>query len=240
MEIQATGERRLLMNKLYHTYYKYIYKPVASVYLRTDSNITFDGFKLKVLKDVFHPKLFFSSQYFYSFLKDKDFEGKTFLEIGCGSGILSLLAFKKNALVTAGDIDPKAIENTSLNFRTNFKDTFQKAEIIESDVFSRLQKKRYDVIAINPPYYFKKVDVNKQLAWYCGENGEYFEKLFSGLHFYMLPASKVYMILADTAETERIRSIAGKYNITFSVADEKQIKFEKNYIFQLSLPDSQY
>ncbi len=223
------------MNLLYHTYYKYIYKPVATVYLKSDSNITFDDFKLKILKDVFHPKLFFSSRYFYDFLKTKNLSGKLFLEIGCGSGILSLLAFRKNAKVTLTDIDPKAIENASLNFRTNFKDSFNEAEMVQSDVFSNIPQKKFDVIVVNPPYYFKKVEVDKQLAWYCGENGEYFEKFFSTLQFYVYPASDVYMVLADTAEIERIKHIAQKHKITFSVADEKQIKFEKNYIFQLSL-----
>jgi len=228
------------MNLLYHTYYKYIYKPVATVYLKSDSNITFDDFKLKILKDVFHPKLFFSSRYFYDFLKTKDLSGKLFLEIGCGSGILSLLAFNKSAKVTSTDVDPKAIENTALNFRTNFKDTFKEVEVIQSDVFSNVAQKKFDVVVVNPPYYFKKIDVNKQLAWYCGENGEYFEKFFSTLQFYIHPTSAVYMILADTAEIERIKSIAQKHNIVFSVADERQIKFEKNYIFQLNKVSPQH
>ena len=43
--------------------YKHIYKPFLSLYLKRDVSVRFDGFKLKVFKGVFHPKLFFSTRY---------------------------------------------------------------------------------------------------------------------------------------------------------------------------------
>ncbi len=222
------------MKGFYYLYYKYIYKPIVTQYIKTDSNITFDRFKLKVFKEVFHPKLFFSSTYFYEFLNRKELSTKTFLEIGCGSGILSLLAFKKNAIVTALDIDPKAIENTTINFKLNFEKNMENVTLIQSDVFDKLPEKHYDIIAINPPYYFKKVNMDTQLAWYCGENGEYFVKLFSGLKHYMKATTKVYMILAENAEIERIKNMALNYDLKFVLEEERLIKFERSYIFQLN------
>ncbi len=222
------------MKGVYYLYYKYIYKPFITQYIKTDSTITFDRFKLKVFKEVFHPKLFFSSTYFYEFLNKKELNKKTFLEIGCGSGILSLLAFKKNAIVTALDIDPKAIENTAINFKLNFENGMNNVTLLQSDVFDELPKIGYDVIAVNPPYYFRKVSTNKQLAWYCGENGEYFVKLFSGLNHYMKPTTKVYMILAENAEIERIKDMALNYDLKFVLEEERLIKFERSYIFQLN------
>lgn len=225
------------MQSLYQTYYQYIYKPVATIYLKTDSNIRFDGFKLKVFKEVFHPKLFFSSKYVYEFLNAKNLAQKQFLEIGCGSGVLSLLAFRKKAIVTAVDIDPKAVENTRLNFETNFKNGSDNFKTIQSDVFSNVTQQVFDVIAINPPYYFKKVEVNTQLAWYCGENGEYFVKLFSGLKHYMNAVTKVFLILAENAEIDKIKELATEHGVQFTLADQRKIKFEVSYIFQLSLID---
>lgn len=222
------------MQSLYRTYYHYIYRPLVTIYLKTDSSTTLHGFKLKVFKEVFHPQFFFSSKYFYDFLNSKTVSGKQFLEIGCGSGILSLLALRKGAYVTAIDVDPKAVENTQLNVEANFG-TNAKIDVIQSDVFSNVSQKSFDVVVINPPYYFKAVNVNAQLAWYCGENGEYFVKLFSGLKSYMHLTTQVYLILAENAEIERIKNMAEQYGIVFRLSDQRKIKFETSYIFQLTL-----
>jgi len=221
------------MGGISETYYRYVYKPVISIYLKTDSGTRIDGFKLRVFKGVFHPKFFFSSGYFYEFLSNKALAGKAFLEIGCGSGILSLLAFRKGAQVTAVDVDPKAVKNTSLNFQRNFKDREAGFRVLESDVFSALGQEVFDVIVINPPYYFRKVEMDAQLAWYCGEHGEYFEKLFSGLSRHVHAATQVYMILAENAEIGRIREMATLHGIGFTTADQRRIRFETSYIFQL-------
>ncbi len=220
------------MKTFTYLFYNYLYKPVLQLYLRSDSKVRYDGFELKVLRGVFHPKLFFSSTYLYSFLNKQTLSALQFLEIGAGSGILSLLAQRKGAFVTAVDLDPKAVENTSLNFKINFGNDY-KARIIQSDVFENLPAQTYDVIVINPPYYFKKVETNVQMAWYCGENGEYFKKLFSGLAKFMHANTKVFMILEEKCELERIRSIADESGIELRLIEEKLIKWEKNYIYQL-------
>lgn len=221
------------MRYLSYIFYNYFFKYVLKLYLRTDSNIKFHEFRLKVFKDVFHPKLFFSTSYLYSFLQDKNFKGKKFLEIGCGSGILSLLAFKRGAMVTALDIDPKAVENTLLNFKINFPEATG-YQVIQSDVFTNLRAQTFDLIVVNPPYYFKKITSTPNYAWYCGENGEYFERLFGELKNYVLKTSEIYMVLEEGCELDRIEQIANKNNVKMKLADEKKIKWEKNFIYQLS------
>jgi release factor glutamine methyltransferase len=221
------------MSVISETYYRYVYKPAITMYLKTDSGTRIDGFKLKIFKGVFHPKFFFSSKYFYEFLSNKTLAGKAFLEIGCGSGILSLLALRKGAAVTAVDVDPKAVENTNLNFQRNFNSRQTGFKVLQSDVFSGLQAEVFDMIVINPPYYFRKVDVDAQLAWYCGENGEYFEKLFSGLRQHVHDSTQIYMILAENAEISRIKEMATLHGIGFVTVDQRKIRFETSYIFQL-------
>lgn len=212
--------------------YKLFYKPALELYLKTDSNIKFDGFKLKVFKGVFHPKLFFSSKYFYSFLSQQSLDQLTFLEIGCGSGILSLLAYKKGAVVTAIDIDEKAVENTKINFSKNFNSP-QNVCVFQSNLFENLKNQSFDVVVINPPYYFKKIEIKSQYAWYCGENGEYFEDLFLNIADYMHIKTNVYMILEENCEIDKIKSIAFKNEMKLELIDERLIKWEKSYIFRL-------
>lgn len=220
------------MRRVYYLFYNLIVKRILQLYLKTDSKSTFDGFRLKVFKEVFHPKLFFSTTYFYSFLKRQELNKSNFLEIGCGSGILSMLAYKKGAIVTALDINEKAIENTLLNFRQNFPNQALPS-LIKSDLFKALPQQTFDIIAINPPYYFKKVEQLSQYAWYCGENGEYFQGLFQQLPEYIHKESKIFMILEERCELDRIKEMAATYNFEFVLLEEKLIKWETNYIFKI-------
>src|SRR5687768_13304367 len=122
------------MRFLSYIFYNFFFKHLLKLYLKRDTNARFDGFNLKIFKGVFHPKLFFSTTYFFSFLSQIDFKDKKFLEIGSGSGLLSLLAFRKGAIVTALDIDPIAVENTRVNFHQNFHSA-NNLRVIQSDLF---------------------------------------------------------------------------------------------------------
>src|ERR1700756_4425069 len=71
------------------------------------------GFVMVVPPTVFHPKIFLTSAFFAEFVLGLDLRGKSFVEIGAGSGILSLSAAKAGAIsVTALDINPAAVEAT--------------------------------------------------------------------------------------------------------------------------------
>ncbi len=210
----------------------YFLKPFFKFYLRFNAQVRFDSLKVKVYKNVFHPKLFFSTKYLYSFLSKLDLQSKTFLEIGSGSGVLSLLAYKKGAIVTALDIDENATKNTRDNFELNFGKN-HKAQIIQSNLFEKIDMQPFDIVLINPPYFFKAVQNESQLAWYCGADGEYFKKLFANLPDYMNQNSLVIMILAENCEIDRIKTIASNYNIYFNLLEQKKIKWEMNYIYQL-------
>lgn len=213
--------------------YRLFYKPVLELYLKSDSNITFDGFKLRIFKGVFHPKLFFSTRYLFDFLRSQKLHGLKFLEVGCGSGVLSLLAYKLGAAVTALDIDPKAVENTKLNFARNFPD-HKNVTILQSNLFDNLPVQVFDFILINPPYYFKKIESDSHYAWYCGENGAYFEKFFSTINVYLNTQTVVYMILEENCEIERIKKIADKNNVSMELVDQRRIKWETSFIFKIS------
>lgn len=75
---------------------------------------------------------------------------KNLLEIGCGSGIVSItldLETKEQVDITAVDISPQAIKNTKINknyLKSNIK-------ILESNLFEEINEK-FDLIYSNPPY----------------------------------------------------------------------------------------
>jgi release factor glutamine methyltransferase len=213
--------------------YKYILKPIIKIYLKTEPTVRLDGFKIKVFKTVFHPTLFFSTTYFYDFLKRKELKQKMFLEIGCGSGAITMLAHRKHAIVSCCDINPVALANTKYNISNNAFDNKNAVTYFESDVLLNIPLQQFDAIAINPPYYFKDANVDEQFAWNCGVNGEYFEKLFSQLKNYMHTETQVLMILAEVCDIERIKSIAAKNSLEMRVVDKRKIKWETSFIFKI-------
>lgn len=106
---------------------------------------------------------------------------KNLLEIGCGSGIVSItldLETKGKVDITAVDISPQAIKNTNVNIN-NLKSNIK---IIESDLFEEINEK-FDIIYSNPPY-IKSHEIEKlqvevrdhepRLALDGGSDGLYF------------------------------------------------------------------
>ena len=95
-------------------------KPYLTWYLKKERTTTVGGFQLLIKPTVFHPKYFFSSIYLLDFVSGLELKDKQFLEIGCGSGLISLKAYQKKASVTAVDINEEAIHCTRINFQKNF------------------------------------------------------------------------------------------------------------------------
>ena len=208
-------------------------KPYVLWYLKKERTDTVRGFHLTIRPTVFHPKFFFSSTYLFDFITTLNLTNKQFFEIGCGSGLISLLAYQKKAIVTCSDINDTAIDCTRLNFNKNFKDSTH-ASIIKSDLLDSIPPNKFDIIVINPPYFFDDIKSNEQLAWNCGKNGEYFVKLFSQLKAFVHENSLVYMVLADNCEIQRIKDLAKLHQFTFELIVQKKIKWETNFIFKIT------
>ena len=144
--------------------------------------------------------------------------------------IISLLAAKKGANVTASDIN-----QTALDFlETNACKNNLKLKIVYSDLFDKLKNLTFDYIIINPPYYPKTPKNIKEHAWFCGENFDYFEKLFVQLPNY-LPTSNFYMILSQDCDIEKIKAIAVRNTMTFELVFEKKNLVETNYLFKIKI-----
>ena len=164
-----------------------------------------------------------------SYLKTLPFENKSFLEIGSGSGLISIYAARKNAFVTAIEISHKAVEFLEKNSRLNNVDI----KVIQSDLFDNLPRQAFDIIAINPPFYKKNATNEAEYAWYCGVNGEYFKKLFSGLRNYIHSRSRVIMILSEDCDVKMISGYASSNYFKLEKKLTKRVKWEYLYIYEI-------
>jgi release factor glutamine methyltransferase len=206
--------------------------PLTKWYLRKERTFTYNEIEVKILPGVFHPGFFFSTKFLLEFLSRQNLTNKTFLELGCGSGLISIAASKTGADVTALDLSTTAIGNTKINAKKNHV----QLEIIHSDLFNNVKKKFFDWIIINPPYYPRTALNETELAWYCGPNFEYFTKLFQQLGEYMHPSTQTIMVLSQNCGIEKIISIAESSGLRFEQIETKKVWLDqRNFLFSITL-----
>ncbi len=158
---------------------------------------------LEVFPGVFHPKYFGSSAILANFISSLHLDGKSFLEIGCGSGVVALCAARAGAEVTAIDINPEAVRCTIANATRNNLRVNARA----GDLFSSLNGERFDVIAWNPPFLPAMPRSMPEAAFYGGANFDVIHRFAREARPYLKPDGSVYTILSNDIAIERIEQL---------------------------------
>lgn len=206
--------------------------PLTRWYLRKARKYTYKETTVLVLPGVFHPGFFSSTRLILEYIEQKINPGETLLEIGSGTGLISVIAARKHARVTALDISSAAIENTFLNVKANSV----KVDVVKSDLFDSLDNKRFDWIIVNPPYYARDPRTESDFAWYCGKEFQYFNRLFKGLREVMHSQSKVIMVLTMGCDLDEIFRIGHSAGFDFNLLKEKKVFFdEKDMLYTLTV-----
>ncbi len=204
-------------------------KPIVIKYVSKPSYFKYDGVSVVVHPGVFHPRFFFSTKLLLKAIKKIALKNMSFLELGAGSGLISIVAAKNGAHVTASDISEISIKNIKEN-QTKNRLFFP---VIHSDLFDKIPEQIFDMIVINPPYYKENPISEADHAWYCGKHAEYFVKLFSQLYRYINAQSSILMVLSDDCDIQLIQSIALENKFKFKVFTQRNFVIEKNFIFEI-------
>ena len=217
------------MNTAIRHIVSYTYKPLLEKYLSRTRNYRYKDISLEISPEVFHPGFFFSTKLLLQYISKLPLRQKKFLELGCGSGLISIAAARKGAVVTASDINPVAVEFLKKNCRENNVEM----EIIQSDLFKRIPVRAFDIMAINPPYYKKQAVTAKDHAWFCGENGEYFSVLFDTIGSYIHPGTQILMAIFEGCDMEMINGYAYRNGFSLTCVHSKRNMLEKNFIYKI-------
>jgi len=226
----------MTLKRLIKKFLNVFYRPLVVRYLKHDRRYHFQGLDIVVKAGVFHPGLFFSTKLLIRHLSDMDLTTKRFLELGAGTGLISMIAARKNAVVTASDISRLAINNINENAKLNRLPIRPKL----SNLFDDFAGEQFDVIVVAPPYYPGNPVTERDYAWYCGEDFEYFHDLFAQLDQHVAVGGIVRMILSEDCDIVRIREIARLNNIELQVVVDTRVLWEKNYIFDVRPIESQW
>jgi len=128
-----------------------------------------DGLTIDAPAGVYHPTPDSSSEFFIRNLREmKSDRIKSVLEIGAGCGAISLyIAARWNATIKASDISPAAIESIKHNAALNGL----QIDVIESDMFERIPKQKFDLIIFNAPLIDKMPDNAIEQYSLCDPSG---------------------------------------------------------------------
>jgi len=184
------------------------------------------------------PEVYIPSDDSYLLLKCVEVSpGQRLLEMGCGTGLLSLHAAKNGAIVTAVDTNPNAVECAKRNAaRNNLK-----IDAIRSDLFDGVDG-NFDVIAFNPPYL---PDERRSTSWlersWSGgiEGSEIAVRFLQDAWRHLSPGGSIYVILSSLGGlTTVLKSARQRYES--EMLEEKHMFFESVYAYRLRPRSSQF
>ncbi len=191
----------------------YSYHTTAFKFLETQRALGIHKAKIRgkiitVYPSTISPMLDWSSDLMVDCLPE--LKGKTFLEIGCGSGVVSYFAALAGAKVTACDINPEAVECTRLNMNpkklASDGDTDTEIvghEFLISDVYSAVPGRKFDVVAWNLPYHGTKPADNLERCL-ADEDYKSTTAFFNEVALHLVPKGKVLISFSELGDLPRI------------------------------------
>lgn len=160
------------------------------------------GKEIIIFPDVMSPKYDRSSRIMISLMPSQ--EGKDVLEIGCGTGIISLFCcFQGAKSVTCLDINEEAVKNTKANFD---KYAIKNAEVFLSDLFEKVGDKKFDTIIFNAPYHGNKAEDILELGT-SDDNYQTMKKFFVETGKYLKEDGRIIFGFADTGDNDLLKKV---------------------------------
>ncbi len=151
----------------------------------------------------------------------------SFLEIGCGSGLLSVAASKTAQRVVATDISLEAVRNTQENLIRN--SLAYRCSVIQSDLLSAISPdSKFSVITFNPPYLPKdEYTTDMDHALVGGSVGvEMTETFLREVVAYLQDQGSVYVVASSLADIERVEAAMLETGLRVERPAAKKLFFE--------------
>lgn len=153
--------------------------------------------------------------------------GRDVLEIGTGTGLLSLLCLANGAKsAVATDINPAAVANARYNVAMNDLDQdFEVRQVSpqDSSAFSTVKAdERFDLIISNPPWEDGKVDKPADAAFY-DPGFALMDSLLKGLPNHLKPGGRCLLAYGHVPAITRLLSEAERLGYQTKILDDRKL-----------------
>jgi len=153
--------------------------------------------------------------------------GERILEIGCGSGVVSIHCAKNGCLVTAVDVNPNAVEAARVNADMNYVPL----DVIHSDVYDNVDG-TFDTIIFNLPYLPVEEEGLAEKAWAGGFDGMGpLPRLLSESSKYLDENGRIVVVVSSLMDQDHLNSLLSEYGV--DVLGEESQFFEKLRVLQI-------
>jgi len=194
---------------------------------------TLFGKEFVIFPDVFSPAHFPSTEFF---IENIPFgKGDVFLDMGTGSGAIAVFAALKGVKeVVAADINPTAVKNAAENVKR--LDLQNKVTVVESDVFSNINKKCFDTIFWSMP--FMPTEDSEQ-SMYNRSFADYEYKsinsFFSEVRNHLSEKGRIFVGFSeDLGDSIKFDEILNKNNFSSKViAEQEVLEGKTKFLFSL-------
>ena len=185
--------------------------------------VFYEDFELRVHPEVYEPAedSFALAKHVPAFAKGD------VLDMGTGSGILSIVASNEGTSLLGVDVNPLAVENARFNSELNGSG----CEFTESDLFTELESK-FDLIMFNPPYLptAEGEDVMGQInkAWDGGSNGrEVIDRFLADAPDFLAPKGAILTLASSLSGIKETVEALRKKGLKAEVLEEVPMFQEK-------------
>jgi release factor glutamine methyltransferase len=156
--------------------------------------------------------------------------GERILDMGCGTGLIALHCARTGGIVTAADINPKAVECTRRNAKLNGLDV----QVVPSDLFLDIEGE-FDLIVFNPPYVPDEIKGDLERSWAGGDDGvRVLHRFLRAAPAHLANGGRILVLLSTAMGDEPLQCALSPF-VRERLAAER-LFFEEIWVERLSLP----
>ncbi|MCX8182945.1 MAG: methyltransferase [Crenarchaeota archaeon] len=159
-------------------------------------------------------------------------EAKRILEIGCGSGIVSLALACRNIEVVAVDISMEACRNTLTNFKRNRLQGV--VHVVNGDLAAAFRDGvGFDIVVSNPPYLPVEQSSSEHLSWAAGKDASFSRRLLENVLPLMSDTCMLFLVQSSLSDLDGLKRTLEEKGFMVEEASCRSFFFEKIILFKI-------
>lgn len=200
-------------------------------------NLDYNGLKIGL-----HPEIYEPSEDTFQILNSLNVTpDDRVLELGTGSGIISLECARQGCDVVCTDVNPYAVVVSELNYKNNKNRVSGSIDVRYGDLFSAVDKDElFDVVVFNPPYLpTRKNERVGGSGWFDiavdgGRSGLFQTYRFlDRIQGFVKPGGRVYFVFSSYSDKEKLNSFLKTKKFDNKVVSSISFDDERLDIYQL-------